>query len=125
MIDETHCPLCAGTRYPRISPINGAATCAATAAQLVFVPARFYLDRGAERAEYDLHQNEPGDAGYRAFLSRLLEPLTERLEPGARGLDFGCGPGPALAEMLREAGFDVSLYDSFYLPDQGPLQDRV
>lgn len=124
MIDETHCPLCAGIEISAYFSDKRRSYQRCDRCQLVFVPARFYLDRGAERAEYDLHQNEPGDAGYRAFLSRLLGPLTERLEPGARGLDFGCGPGPALAEMLREGGFDMSLYDSFYLPDKGTLQDE-
>jgi 2-polyprenyl-3-methyl-5-hydroxy-6-metoxy-1,4-benzoquinol methylase len=79
------------------------------------------LSREAERAEYDLHQNAIDDPGYRDFLSRLAAPLTERLAPGAHGLDFGCGPGPALAQLLREAGFEMSLYDSFYLPDEGAL----
>ena len=89
---------------------------------LVFVPANCFLDRAAERAEYDLHQNEIYDPGYRAFLSRLSAPLVQRLAPGARGLDFGCGPGPALALMLRERGFSVALYDSFYHPDDSVLQ---
>ena len=124
MIDETYCPLCAGIEISAYFSDKRRSYQRCDRCHLVFVPARFFLDRGAERAEYDLHQNEPGDAGYRAFLSRLLVPLTERLEPGARGLDFGCGPGPALAEMLREGGFDVSLYDSFYLPDKTPLQDH-
>jgi len=124
MIDETHCPLCAGIGISAYFSDKRRSYQRCDRCHLVFVPARFYLDRGAERAEYDLHQNEIGDAGYRAFLSRLLRPLTERLEPGARGLDFGCGPGPALAEMLREGGFDMSLYDSFYLPDKRPLQDQ-
>jgi len=124
MIDETHCPLCAGIGISAYFSDKRRSYQRCDRCHLVFVPARFYLDRGAERAEYDLHQNEIGDAGYRAFLSRLLRPLTERLEPGARGLDFGGGPGPALAEMLREGGFDMSLYDSFYLPDKRPLQDQ-
>ena len=92
--------------------------------ELVFVPSQYWLDRGAERAEYDLHQNSVGDPGYRAFLGRLFEPLTQRLPPGASGLDFGCGPGPALAQMLREAGFTMALYDSFYVPDKHALQAR-
>ena len=124
MIDETHCPLCAGIGISAYFSDKRRSYQRCERCRLVFVPARFHLDRGAERAEYDLHQNEPGDPGYRAFLSRLLRPLTRRLEPGARGLDFGCGPGPALAEMLREGGFDMSLYDSFYLPDKRPLQDQ-
>ena len=87
--------------------------------RLVFVPSDWWLERSAEKAEYDLHQNRVDDAGYRRFLARLADPLCDRLSPGARGLDFGCGSGPALAHMLRERDFDVDLYDSFYQPDNG------
>lgn len=89
--------------------------------RLVFVPAAHRLDRRAERAEYDRHQNRVDDPRYRRFLSRLADPLSARLPPGAAGLDFGCGPAPALADMLRERGFTVGLYDSFYCPDRAAL----
>ena len=39
----------------------------------------------------------------------------------ARGLDFGCGPAPALAAMLEEGGCVMNLYDPFYRPDRGSL----
>jgi hypothetical protein len=91
---------------------------------LVFVPPAYYLDRAAERAEYDLHCNALDDPGYRAFLSRLALPLVARLAPGSCGLDFGCGAGPALAAMLREAGHEVSLYDTFYQPERSVLNRR-
>ena len=32
----------------------------------------------------------------------------------ASGLDFGCGPGPALVAMGREAGYQMAGYDKFY-----------
>ncbi|MBL3558869.1 class I SAM-dependent methyltransferase [Marinobacter sp. JB05H06] len=83
-----------------------------------------WLDEQAERAVYDLHHNDPGDEGYRRFLSKLTGPLLERLETGAKGLDFGCGPGPALAVMLREAGLEVALYDPFYYPDTSTLAQQ-
>ena len=60
-------------------------------------------------------------------MSRLLAAqvsVTERLPSGAKGLDFGSGPGPALACMLRESGYEVALYDSFYEPDEAVLNDR-
>ncbi|HEX5738583.1 MAG TPA: class I SAM-dependent methyltransferase [Hydrogenophaga sp.] len=75
----------------------------------------------AELAEYRLHQNTASDAGYREFLQRLSTPLLQRLHPGSHGLDFGCGPGPVLAELLREAGHAVSLYDPFFHPDTTTL----
>ncbi len=94
------------------------------ACRLVYVPPRYFLDLEAERAEYLLHENDPADAGYREFLSRLATPLLSRLAPGSRGLDFGCGPGPALVAMLREAGHEVAQYDPFFFPDRTPLSRR-
>jgi 2-polyprenyl-3-methyl-5-hydroxy-6-metoxy-1,4-benzoquinol methylase len=83
----------------------------------VFVPPDAWPAPEAEKARYDTHRNDPDDPAYRGFLARLAEPLLARVAPGARGLDFGCGPGPALAAMLRERGLHVTLYDPFYHPD--------
>ncbi|MEC7816606.1 MAG: class I SAM-dependent methyltransferase [Pseudomonadota bacterium] len=74
-----------------------------------------------ERAIYELHDNHPEDEGYRRFLSKLTEPLRPKLAPDAQGLDFGCGPGPALARMLEGEGFGVTLYDPFFYPDDTAL----
>ncbi|MEL7049430.1 MAG: class I SAM-dependent methyltransferase, partial [Pseudomonadota bacterium] len=70
-----------------------------------------------EHAHYRHHKNDPYDPKYRAFLSKLFEPLVARLAPGACGLDFGCGPGPALAVMLQEVGFRVSMHDPLFSPN--------
>jgi 2-polyprenyl-3-methyl-5-hydroxy-6-metoxy-1,4-benzoquinol methylase len=74
-----------------------------------------------ESSYYRLHRNAVDDAGYRGFLSRLVGPLLERIAPGSSGLDFGCGPGPALAAMLAEAGQRVALYDPLFYPDPAVL----
>lgn len=84
---------------------------------LVFVPSQFYISAALERAQYDLHQNNDDDMGYRAFLNRLAEPLLVRIKPASTGLDFGCGPGPVLATMLETAGHRMDLFDIFYRPD--------
>lgn len=122
MNDGLHCPLCdsgatEGFYRDRRRPYRRCGCC-----ELVFVPPAHYLDREAEKAEYDLHDNRVDDPGYRRFLSRLAEPLLERLPAAAQGLDFGCGPGPALAAMLEEAGHSVALYDAFYYPDDRALE---
>ncbi len=81
----------------------------------------------AERRRYDQHNNDPGDPRYVAFLRRLADPLLERLGRACadgtmhgplHGLDFGSGPEPVLAELIREAGHTVACYDPFYAPDR-------
>lgn len=86
--------------------------------------ARHHLPREAEHAQYRLHQNDRDDPGYRNFLSKLAGPLLARLKPGSRGLDYGCGPGPALAAMLSEAGHDMALYDPLFAPERSVLDAR-
>ncbi len=91
---------------------------------LIFVPREAHLSPAEERAEYDLHRNDPTDPGYRRFLGRLLPPLRVMRPPPASVLDFGCGPGPALAALLAEAGYAVDCYDPFYAPDETVFQRR-
>lgn len=75
-----------------------------------------------ERERYLLHENDPTDPDYRGFLSRLANPLLKRLPPDREGLDYGCGPGPALARIMEEAGHRIRLYDPFFFPDRGVLE---
>jgi Methyltransferase domain len=84
---------------------------------LIFVLPASFLSFQAEKAEYDLHQNNAQDPGYRRFLSRLGNPLLDCLAPNSQGLDFGSGPGPTLSVMLEAAGHRVVLYDPFYADD--------
>ncbi|TVU69184.1 class I SAM-dependent methyltransferase [Cobetia crustatorum] len=79
------------------------------------------LDAQAERDVYDQHENDPDDPRYRRFLTRLFSPMRERLPEEASGLDFGCGPGPALARMFVEVGHPMALYDLYYHADPTPL----
>jgi hypothetical protein len=92
--------------------------------ELVFVPRRYLLSKADEKAHYDTHENNPDDPRYRQFLHRLLLPLTEKLQPGAQGLDFGSGPGPTLSVMLEELGFRTNVYDLFYANEPSVLQSQ-
>ncbi len=119
-----HCSLCGGSEPAFFHRDERREYLRCAECRLVYVPPHHFLDLEAERAEYSLHENDPADAGYREFLGRLATPLSQRLRPGARGLDFGCGPGPALVAMLRESGFEVAQYDPFFFPDRTPLSRR-
>jgi 2-polyprenyl-3-methyl-5-hydroxy-6-metoxy-1,4-benzoquinol methylase len=90
----------------------------------VFVDTHYHLTAVQEKAEYDLHQNLADDVAYRKFLSRLQNPMADRLRQGAHGLDFGCGPGPVLSLMFEEQGFNMDVYDIFYCDDKSILQQR-
>ena len=70
--------------------------------------------RRSERARSAEHNNTPSDHAYRGFLDRLLAPLCARLPPGAKGLDYGCGPGPTASVMLGERGFPTENYDPYF-----------
>lgn len=80
--------------------------------------------RSEEYAQYRLHRNDVSDENYRGFLSRLAAPLLARLPAGVSGLDYGCGPGPALAAMLAEAGHPMAVFDPLFFDDTRVLDSR-
>lgn len=115
------CPVCLAAGVQPFMSADGrdyqrCETCKAT-----FLYPRQHPSRDQEYAHYLQHQNHPDDPDYRRFLSKLTIPLLERLAPVSRGLDYGCGPGPALAAMLSEAGHKITLYDPFFQPNPAPL----
>ncbi len=124
MSRELLCPLCAANDATDFFRDKRREYLRCTQCALVFVPPQYYLGREREKAEYDLHQNLVDDPGYRRFLGRLAQPLLQRIPAGASGLDFGCGPGPALAAMFTEAGCKMQLYDVFYQTNEQVLQNR-
>ena len=74
-------------------------------------------------ARYRLHRNDPADPGYRAYLERFVDSAILPFgEPGFRVLDFGSGPSPALALVLRERGYSVVTWDPFFATDRRSLR---
>lgn len=118
------CPLCENTQIQPFWRDQRRAYLRCNQCSLVFVPSEYHLSPAAEKAEYDLHRNDPADIGYRKFLWRLFQPLCDRLPAGTKGLDFGSGPGPTLSLMLAEAGFDMAVYDPIYAPQEVVLKNR-
>ena len=111
------CPLCHHAHCPAFASVDGRDYFRCPHCELTFLAAALRPDAASERRHYDLHENDPHDPRYRRWLARLAEPLGARLAAPARGLDFGCGPGPALAMMLRERGHHMALYDPIYAAD--------
>ena len=118
---SNHCPLCSFQEKETYFEDNRSYFQCGNC-QLVFVPRGQHLSSQEEKEIYDLHENSLEDLGYRNFLSRLASPLLQILKPQSKGLDFGCGPGPALSEMIKEQGHTVLLYDKYYAPDETVLE---
>lgn len=91
---------------------------------LKFVPPGQRLSAEEEVARYDMHENDPNDPRYRKFLSRMFDPISEKIEPNSYGLDFGSGPGPTLSVMLEEVGHTVRLFDPFYANDASVFDEK-
>lgn len=118
------CPLCRNRRITRLPPVNRKSYGSCRICGLTFLFHRFQLSPEEERERYHLHQNDPSDPRYRAFLSRLTDHMVTRLAPSAEGLDYGSGPGPTLFLMMSEQGFRMANYDPFFAPQTEHLRRR-
>lgn len=118
-----HCPLC-HTQKPALYARHKRAYHLCTECSLLFVSPDEYLDEEAEKQRYDLHTNSPDDPGYKNYLKKVSDPLCERLNKGASGLDFGSGPGPTLSKLLQERGHAMRIYDHFYAKDESVLKQK-
>lgn len=112
---ERACPLCQSGQS--LTPTLGADArsyfhCAEC--WLIFVDSREHLSPTEQVAHYRTHQNGIDHPGYVAFLRRVVDPMIVHLDSTMRGLDFGCGPGPTIAPLLRRHGIACANYDPYF-----------
>jgi 2-polyprenyl-3-methyl-5-hydroxy-6-metoxy-1,4-benzoquinol methylase len=96
---------------------------------LIFIDPAAHLPQVEERKRYEQHQNLAHNAGYVKYLRPALDLILAAFPmPHGRPrseisvLDFGCGPGPVLADLLRQHGFDVHLFDPYFFAFPQVLQ---
>ncbi|MEM8971955.1 MAG: class I SAM-dependent methyltransferase [Pseudomonadota bacterium] len=116
------CPACLAGETATLIVIDGRSYHRCMRCEATFLDPDQRPGRDEELAHYDTHENDPADPRYRDFLNRLASPLLERMPDGLSGLDYGCGPGPALAQMMCEAGHTMATFDPFYAPDRKVLE---
>jgi len=92
---------------------------------LVFLDPALRFDPTDEKKHYSLHQNSIHDTKYCAFLKKLITPLLTKVEEvsgkESRGLDYGSGPEPVLAQLVRHAGYRMDIFDPFFADDRTVL----
>jgi len=68
---------------------------------------------------YQQHNNTEENLGYvamfRDFMEKTFLPYRAEIETV---LDFGSGPNPVLASIMRREGFEVEHYDKFFAPEK-------
>ncbi|WP_205859098.1 class I SAM-dependent methyltransferase [Pleionea sediminis] len=118
----TTCPLCLNDRICDYWEDKVRCYLHCPCCDLVFVPEEYLLSAADEKAEYDKHENTLDDPGYLKFLSRTYQHILQRTPKGSCGLDYGCGPAPALAHFLSHHERQMSVFDIFYAPDESVFQ---
>ena len=95
-----------------------------TDCDLIFLDPAAHPSPLDEVLRYLEHDNRRDDPEYLRFLRRLGDPLCGAVPAGARGLDFGCGPVPLLAEWLTAQGRPTAWHDPLFHPADDVLRER-
>lgn len=83
---------------------------------------KHFLSPENERARYETHNNDLDDPGYQNFVRPLVDAVICDFPKSSHGLDFGAGTGPVLSRLLADAGYDMTLYDPFFHPNEELLK---
>lgn len=108
------CPLCASKAPAKRLLARGRELWECGACRLVHADPSCRLPHERLKERYLLHENVLENEGYRAFLSRAVEAARPYFSAGARGLDFGCGPGPVLSRLAEREGLEMTDYDPIF-----------
>ena len=83
----------------------------------IYLDDKFIIDKESEKSKYDMHNNGFDSLGYvkmfEDFIEKSIAPYKENIESV---LEFGCGSGPVLAELLERRGLIVDIYDLYFYP---------
>ena len=86
---------------------------------LIFMAKKDLVSPAKEKERYEGHDNNHENEGYvkmfEDFIERAINPYFD-FSKEAKVLEFGCGPGPVLADLLEEKGLNVDLYDPYFYP---------
>lgn len=118
MNEDQECPICS---YISSAKIYSNATSQdywfCTNCYLIWLDASYFLNAENESARYQLHNNSINESGYVNFLENAIRPTLPFISTKNIGLDFGCGPSPVLAQILKQKNIPCYYYDPFFFPD--------
>lgn len=89
--------------------------------EVIFLDPTEIVAQAEEKERYEGHDNNHQNEGYvRMFEDFIEEVIEPHLNLGKISdvLEFGCGPGPVLADLLEAQKLEVDRYDPYFFPEK-------
>lgn len=116
----TSCRLCRSSDTCRVDLDRGYHHC--LQCDFIFLDEIQLISKEEEKQRYLQHNNTLANTGYvamfEAFITNALEPAFSKVQTV---LDFGCGPNPVFAQIMKKHGKSVDVYDPFFSPSDDYL----
>jgi SAM-dependent methyltransferase len=110
------CPLCSNATLEPVAGPDARTYLFCPLCSLISVDPACRVDLKEAMERYRADDNGIVFPGYFNFLGQVVRPLLPYLQPGQRGLDYGCGSVPALSGFLRTLGYKCDEYDPLFFP---------
>jgi len=87
--------------------------------EFIFKDPKHYVSIKEELEKYEQHHNNLENIGYVNYLTDFIESAIIPFIIEGQALDFGSGPAPILAHLLKNNyRFDVDIFDLYYAIDK-------
>lgn len=117
------CPLCSQMQSEKLPvPKDNRIYLKCAICEFVWLDPSLRMPLFAEKERYLSHNNSLDIPDYLNYLQRLAQPVMRQICPGARGLDFGCGPVEGLKKLMEAQDFEVHSYDPIFFPRPNALE---
>ncbi|TNF08761.1 MAG: class I SAM-dependent methyltransferase [Bacillota bacterium] len=114
---KRNCPLCNHETSSFIHEKFGIVFHECPHCELIFKDSSNYINESAELDVYLRHQNSLENIGYVNYLMNFIEQGVTPFIQSGKALEFGSGPSPVLAHLLKtHYKFEVDIYDYYFSP---------
>lgn len=121
----TPCPACTAAALSFEDVQLHCTTHRCTRCGLIFKDRSCFPTQAQELKKYREHNNSLENAGYVAMFEQFLDFALAHVPHRVRtALDYGSGPAPVLAQLLKRRGFETAIYDKYFAPDPLPESAR-
>lgn len=107
------CPLCSDEAKPYYTEKERLFLKCPTCKAVITHPDNF-LNAEAEKARYELHENDPENEGYQKFVSPITAGILNDFSANHKGLDFGSGTGSPIMKVLKDNEYGLVEYDLYF-----------